>query len=449
MSGLLGRCFGFVLLSALLFALPRTAWGEEAPAVVIVAAEAHGDDLAAAIVWNEDWTFRDPVLVLRDEEGEILAMENVTPGGPVAVQERLSGALADLWNHGFSLVLEIQDEGVAVGDAFPFFALRECEPEACGWTVLGGLEGDAIVSSAQLDAELHRMPSCDLGTVLDSIKELQPHLLEEILQLEQQLEKAQVPTGGPNCGYYWHTVVETPPVKVDGFYQELAYDGVEVAAEESGFTSGAAYHHMTQARRFTPGVTDPPPSTGEGSTAISLDLRCASGPPSCAQACTGEVHGTLVYNTLGEAEVNVHATGGSATALVWEEATLLVDASVVFQKTLSVYSDGGSVKQAMSESYAGDAMEPVTFTLAVGRLLDASAAYDPHGAPETKLGSQGAAHGYAKAQNGFHLLLTGSTPLCSVNYPVVVSKGWSNLLRAAWIKEEGGLRAEKWHLQSM
>lgn len=450
MSGMNRRFFGFVLLSTLLYSLPlfaRGQEGEEVPAVVIVAAEAVGDDLAAAIVWNEDWTFRDPALVLRDEEGEILAMENVTPGGPVAVQERLSGALADLWNHDFSLVLEIQDEGVAVGDSFPFFALRECTPEACGWTVLGGLQGDAIVSSAQLDEEIQRLPSCDLGSVLDSIKALQPHLLEEILQLEQQLDNAQVPTGGPNCGYYWHVVVDTPPGDVDGFYQEFAYDGIEVAAEESGFTSGAAYSHMMQARRFTPGVADTPFVSEVATSTVSLDLRCSSGPPSCAQACSGSVHGELDYTTLGTVESNVHASGGSATALVFEEAELLVDSAVVFQKTLYAYTDAGSSNTSQSHSHEEVTAEPVTFSLSSTRQLQVSATYDPRGPLETELGSQGAAHGYAKAENSFHLLLEGTTPLCSTNYPVAVALGWSHFLRGIWIKE-GSLRNEKWHLQS-
>ncbi len=452
MSGLNRKFLGFVLLSTVLYSLPTPVRGqspEEAPAVVIVAAEAFGDDLAAAMVWNEDWTFRDPVLVLRDEEGEILAMENVTPGGPVAIQERLSGALAELWSTDFSLVLEIQDGGVAVGDSFPFFALRECTSQGCGWTVLGGLEGYAIVSSPQLDAEIQRLPSCDLGSVLNSIKESQPHLLEEILQMEQQLENAQVPTGGPACGYYWHTVVDTPPGNVDGFYQELAYDGAEVAAEESGFTSGAAYSHLVQARRFTPGSTASPFVSEVAASAVSLDLRCSSGPPSCAQACSGSVHGKLDYVTRGTVESNIHASGGSATALVFEEVELLVDSTVVLQETLYAYTDNGSMNTMQSHSYAGDAAEPVTFGLSSTRQLQASAAYTPQGTLQTELGSQGAAHGFARAENSFALLLTGATPLCLVNYPVEVTLGWSNFLRGTWIKEEGGLRAEKWHLQSM
>ena len=267
--------------------------------------------------------------------------------------------------------------------------------------------------------------------------------------MQHQLQQSQASIGGTSCGYYWHAVVDSPPSKAEGFYQELSDDGGMVDAEASGFTGGAAYHHMVQARRLTPGVTDPPFSTGWGTSVVSLDLRCSSGPPSCAQSCQGTVQGTLDYTSVGTAESMTYATGGSATALVWEEAMLMVDANVVFQKTLYASTQGGTAQDMVSDSFAGTTAEPVTFTLSATRQLKVSAAYDTNGMPLPRLPEQGAAHGFAQAENAFKMVVEGTTPTCLNTITTKITWDWPFYERATWIKEEGGIRNPKWQFSGM
>ena len=450
MSGPLVRFSGVVLLIALLSPLPAAAelsCSPNKPLMVLLAAEAMGDDVAVAIQWDDDQTFSDPKLILRDGAGNILASKDVVPSGPLAVTEWLPNALADVWMYDFSLVLEILDEGEPLGAPLPFFALRECSPLECVWKLLVGLEvTDGVVTSAQIDAIVKRSGLCDLDSLLTDTETAQPHLQEEVQQVRQQLIKLNVPLGPVGCGYYWHVVGDIPITPAVGDYDVHSYDGFIVDAEEGGFTGGAGYGYGAQARRLTPGVTAPPITQGGGVSTVYLDLRCSSGSPSCAQDCQGEVKADLTYSACGLVESDVYAPGGGAAASAWEEMTFAMNATPILQKTMYASTDLGAEIQTPTYTADPESGEPVSFSIASEHQLSVLASYQPPGGPLPPLPPQGAGHAFVEASNGFVLNLTGNTPgpQCQGNHPTAVTLQSPDYLDAASIQERGGIQIEKW-----
>jgi hypothetical protein len=434
----------------LLTLLPIPAFAQEAPPVFLLGAEAVEEDLHLTLLWNEDYPFQDPEVVLRTDAGNILTTQSVEPSGPVAVVEVLEGALSDLWEFGFALVVEIQENGMAVGNALPFFALRQCDPDPCSWKLLVGVQTDALLTTAHLDALVEttrqRYNTCDLSLALDAVEQLHPNLFEEILQVHRQIDDLQIVTGssgGGACAYAWHSVVEHHPTWSD-FYQVLSTNQGVTDAEEGGYESGAAYHHGIQAQRVSPGGTYPPTAAGIGASAVTLDLRCTAGPASCATGCQGSVSGALSYSSYAEAHSDLHVAGGSAYAWAWEDVTLDVNGVTELQQAYSLSSYAGQEVALESYSAFKTTLEPATFQLTTHRQLQVHASYQPPGSLLPHLPEQGAAHAYADVQNQFVLTVIGTAPACP-GQPTTTETVTSPPFRdAGFWKEQGGLRIEKW-----
>ena len=450
------RFLGFVLLSGivtLLFPLPAaaepscTVAGSEAPPVVIVAAEAFDDDLAVALQWGTRSTATDPELVLATDTGTVIASRKVQPSLSTATEEVLPGVLSNLWSDGFALTLVVEDHGIPISEPLPLFALRECTPQKCAWDILVGVVTTAIVMTPALELEISRYQECDLGIILSKIDQELPYLAEEIAQMIQQMDKVKAPIGGIHCGYYWQVVADIPSDGVQGFAANTSWDGGEVDAQAGGFTAGAGYSHAAQARRLSEGVTEPPLTSSKGATTLSMNLRCSSGPPSCAAACEGKVDVELDYHTCSTTAVDKFADGGTGTAGAWEDLSFAVGKVEALQESLGVQTTGGEADQKHVYHPEAESPVPVTVTLRTLRTLLVDAAYAPPvNEPLPVLPPQGAVRAYAESGNDFLIEAIGDTSgqQCPASHSMTVTVQSPNYLAAMSIQERGGIQIEKW-----